>query len=75
MAETYIGDDSARRDANSWEQLESGCTGCTTGWDLGMAEYGDTIAYARPDCPLHGSEDWPLVGPQPPSQLSGRGEW
>jgi hypothetical protein len=26
---------------------------CTTGWDLGITEYGDTIAYVHPDCPLH----------------------
>ena len=37
---------------------ESECNGmCITGWDLGMAEYGDTIAHAHPDCPLHGEEE------------------
>lgn len=36
---------------------EPECNGiCTTGWDLGLAEYGDTIAHAHPDCSLHGGE-------------------
>jgi hypothetical protein len=36
------------------------CNGmCMTGADVGLPEYGHLIAYAHPDCPIHGdkSED------------------
>jgi hypothetical protein len=36
------------------------CNGmCMTGADVGVPEYGHLIAYAHPDCPIHGdkSED------------------
>lgn len=47
---------------------------CTTGWDLGLAEYADTIAEWHPDCPRHS----PAVAP-PEEPAEGRvwmdGQW
>ena len=37
------------------QETEECCNGiCVTAGDLGLAEYGDIVAYPHPDCPEHG---------------------
>lgn len=44
-------------DAARAPEPPSPCPGlCVTAYDLGADEYGDMIAYAHPDCPVHGDD-------------------
>lgn len=37
---------------------EDDCNGlCMTAYDIGLEEYGSQIAYAHPDCPIHGEKE------------------
>jgi hypothetical protein len=52
-----------------WAQIfppEPGqCSGvCMTGADVGVPEYGHLIAYAHPDCPLHGDDAIEIEEPE-----------
>lgn len=48
--------------AECWNTMfppdEDECGGiCLTADDIGLSEYGDMVAYAHPDCPVHGYGD------------------
>lgn len=50
---------------------EAECNGiCLSASDIGVGEYGDMIAYAHPDCPLHGDPQ----GEQPEADICGGGD-